>query len=136
MTSQYDNMTSSQSLAKCCRVSCAKFSYWSRFHVNIMTGSGATTIFVSKGLTRNSEIRNTLFWVLLNIWRLGWVRNTKFGTNVSYKILLNGAKCQCYTISRFWVIKRKPTGCKTTPPPTQIKVKAISFFKIHFTMTN
>ena len=70
-----------------------KFIYWSKFHVNIMTGSGVTTIFVYKGLNRNSKIGNTPIWVLPNIWRLGWVRDTKFCTNVSNKRLLNAAKC-------------------------------------------
>ena len=35
------------------------FSYWSKFHVNIMIGLGAMTIFIYKGLTRNPEIENT-----------------------------------------------------------------------------
>ena len=39
------------------------------------------TIFVYKGLTRNSEIGNARVWVFPNIWRLGQVRDTKFGTN-------------------------------------------------------
>ena len=34
-------------------VSLVKFSYWLKFHVNIMTCSGVMTIFVYKGLTRN-----------------------------------------------------------------------------------
>ena len=39
-------------------VSFVKFSYWSKFHVNIITGSGAMTIFFYKGLSKNLEIRN------------------------------------------------------------------------------
>ena len=35
------------------------FSYRSKFHVNIITGSGVMIIFFYKGLTRNPEIRNT-----------------------------------------------------------------------------
>ena len=70
------------------------FSYWSKFHVSIITDSGVMTISIYKGLTRNPEIGNTP--VLLNIWRLGRVRDTKFGTNVSSKMLLNTAKCQGY----------------------------------------
>ena len=70
-----------------------------------------------KELTRIPEIGVSV-WVLLNTWRLGRVRNTKFGTNVSNKMLLNPAKCQDYS---FWVIKGKPTGgegrCKITPTP-------------------
>ena len=54
--------------------------------------------------------------------------DTKFGTNVSNKMLLNAAKFQGYSSYRFWVIKGKPTGgggVKLPPPPphpTQIRV--------------
>ena len=36
-----------------CHVSFVKFSHCSKFHVNIITGSGVATIFVCKRLTRN-----------------------------------------------------------------------------------
>ena len=39
--------------------SVVKFSYWSKFHVNIITGPGIMTIFFYKGLARNPEIGNT-----------------------------------------------------------------------------
>ena len=106
-TSQFVDLTSS---LKHWSVYLIKFSYWSKFHVIIMTGSGVMTIFVYKGLTRNLEIGNTHVWVLPNIWRLAWVRDTKFGTDVSNKILLNAAKCQVYSFYRFRVIKVKPKG--------------------------
>ena len=80
------------------------------------------TIFFYKGLTRNPEIRNTPVWVLLNIWRLGQIKDTKFDTNISNKTLLNAAKCQGYSFSRFWVIKGKPRGGQITTI-TQVKVK-------------
>ena len=101
-----------------CFVSLVKFSYWSKFHVNIITGSGIMTIFFYKGLTRNPEIGNTPVWVLPNICRLGRVMDTKFGTNVSNRMLLNPAKFQGYSFYRFWVIKGKPSGWqgKITPP--------------------
>ena len=93
-----------------CFVFLDRFSFWSKFHVNIITGSGVTTIFYYKGLTRNPAIVNTPVWVLPKIWRLRQVRDTKFSTYVSNKILLNVAKCQRYSFYRFWVIKGKPTG--------------------------
>ena len=105
-----------------------KFSYWFTFHVNIFLGSGVMTIFFFKGLTRNPEIGNTLVWVLPNIWILGQVGNTKFGTDVSNKILLNAAKFQGCSFYRFWVNKGKPTGGRgglIPPPPPQIRVKAV-----------
>ena len=62
-----------------------------------------------KGLTRNPKMGNNPIWVFPNIWKLRQVRNKKFGTNVSYKILLDAAKYQSYSFYRFWVIKGKPT---------------------------
>ena len=89
-------------------VSLVKFSYWPKFHVNIITGYGLRTIFICKGLTRNPEIGNSPIYVLPNISRLRRVRDTKFGTSVSNKKLLTAAKCQSYSFYRFWVIKGKP----------------------------
>ena len=91
-------------------VSLVKSTYWSKFHVNIITGPGIMTIFFYKGLTSNPEIGNTPVWVLTNIWRLGQAMDTNFGTNVSNRMLLNAAKFQHYSIYRFSVVKRKPTG--------------------------
>ena len=112
-----------------CFVSLVKFSYWSKFHVNIITGSGIMTIFFYKGLTRNPEIGNTPVWVLLTIWRLGRVRAIKFGTNVSNKMSLNAAKCQGYSFYRFWVIKGNPTGgvAKITPIAPSPRLRLTSF---------
>ena len=53
--------------------------------------------------------------------RLGQVRGTKFGTNVSSKMLLNATKYQAYSFYCFWVIKGKPTG-SIKVPPTPIRV--------------
>ena len=107
-----------------------KFRYWSKFYVNIITGSGIMTIFFYKGLTRNPEIRNNPVWVLPYTWRLELVMDTKIGTILSNRILLNAAKFQGYSFYRFWVIKGKPTrgGGKTTLPPTQIRVKSHAEF--------
>ena len=70
------------------------------------------------------EIGNTPVWVLPNIQRLEQVRDTKFGTNVSNKILLNAAKCQGYSFYRFSVIKGKPTGRAGVKfPLPQIRLK-------------
>ena len=52
-----------------------------------------------------------------NIWRLGGLRDTTFGTKISNKMLLNAGKCQGYSFHRFWVVKGKPTGGKITPLP-------------------
>ena len=92
-----------------CFVSLVKFSYWSKFYVNIITGSGIMTIFFCKWLTRNPEIWNTPVWVLSNTWRLGRVMDSKIGTILSNRILLSAAKFQGYSFYHFWVIEGKPT---------------------------
>ena len=99
---QFVDMTSSSSFFWHSRVSLDNFSYWSKFYVYIVTGSGVTTIFIYKGLTRIPIIGNTLVWVLPNTWRLGWVMVTELSTNVCNILLLNAAKCQgvtCFTLS-------------------------------------
>ena len=60
-----------------CRVSSVMFSYWSKFHVNMIIGSRVMTIFLYKRLTKKPEIGNTPVWVLLNIGRQEWVRDTE-----------------------------------------------------------
>ena len=117
MTSPFSYMTSSSKFFWRCFVSLMKFSYWSKFHVNIIIGSGVMTIFFYKGLTRNAEIGNTPIWVLSNIWRLGQVGDTKFGANVSNKMSLNAAKYKGHIFYRFWVIKGKSRGRVKLPPP-------------------
>ena len=99
------------------RVSFVKFSYWSKFHVNLSTCSGVMAIFVYKRLTRNPEIGNNPVCALSNIWRLGRVKDTKFGRNVSNEKLLNAATCQVYRFYRFWDIKGKPAVGKYEPHP-------------------
>ena len=47
--------------------------------------------------------------------------DTKFGTNISNRMLLNAAKFQGY---HFLVIDGKPTGGELLPPHTQIRVKS------------
>ena len=49
-------------------VSLVKFSYWFKFHVNIIAGSRVMTISFYKRLARNPKIGNTSVWVLTNIW--------------------------------------------------------------------
>ena len=100
MTSQFSDMTSSSNFFWSCFVSLVNFSYWSRFHVNVITGSGVMEISFYKELTRNPKIGNSSVWVLPHIRRLKRVRKFgKFGTNVSNKMLLNVSKCQGYSFT-------------------------------------
>ena len=123
MTSQFADMTSRKIFWRH-SIPLVKFSYWSKFHVNIIQ---VLELWQFSFIRDWPEIGNTTVWVLPNIWPMGRVRDTKFGTNVSNKMLLNAAKCQGYRFYHFWVIKGKPTGVKIIPPPPHLdKVKILS----------
>ena len=81
------------------QVSC-QYRHWSWSYDN----------FFYKRLTKNPEIGNIPVSVLPNICRLGQVRGTKFGTNISNEMLLNTAKCQGYSFRFSWVTKEESTG--------------------------
>ena len=117
MSSQFTDMMSSSIFFWRCCIFLVKFNCWSKFHVNMKTGFGAMTISIYKGFTRNLEIGNTPVWVLLNIWRLRRVSNTKFCTNVSNKMLLSTAKCQ-----------ENQQGGIVKLPPIQIRSKTVNFW--------
>ena len=94
--------------------------------ISILLGSGVITVLFYNRLIRNPDIRNTLICVLTHIWRLGWVRNTKFGTNVFNEKLLNATKCQDYSFYHFWVIKGKSTGVVKLRPTPRSGLKNVS----------
>ena len=106
-----------------CFVSLVKFTYWSKFHVNIITGSEVMTNFFLRDWP---EIGNTPVWVLPNIWILGRVRDTKFGMNASNKMLLNAAKCQGYNFYRLSYYGKTNRG-GVTPPSRLRLIELLSF---------
>ena len=99
-----------------------------------LTGSRVMTIFVYKGLTRNPEIGNTRIWVFPYIWRLERVKNTKFGTNVPNKMILNTAKYQVNSFYRFGVINgNQERGGWLNYPPSRLGLKLLSW-DFHLTL--
>ena len=113
MTLQFADMTSSSNL----------FDVVLFLLSSVVTGSNFMAIsslvlelrqFSFIRVDKKSGNRKYSLWVLPNIWRLGQVKDTKFGKSVSNKMLLNTAECQGYSFYRFWIIKG---------PSTQIRVK-------------
>ena len=86
-----------------CFVSLVKFSYWSKFHINIVTGSGSMTILFYKGLTRSPEIGNTPSGDECELW----IPNLARMSLIEYYWMLQHARG--YSFCRFWVIKGKPS---------------------------
>ena len=69
--------------------------------------------FVYKGLTKNPENGNTLARILPNIQRLGQVKDTIFGTNVSNEMLYQMLQNSRFTVLQFLlflIIEGKLTG--------------------------
>ena len=90
--------------------SLVKFSYWSKFHVKITTGSGTMTTLSYNGLTRNLEIENTpsgFCPISEDCGKLGIPNLARMSLTTCFLI---ASKSQGYSFYRFWVIKRKPTG--------------------------
>ena len=84
-----------------CFVFLVKFSYWYKFHVNIITGSGVMTIYLYRGLTRNPEIGNTPVCILPNIWRMGKLEIPNLARTSLIKCywMLQNARIIAFTVS-------------------------------------
>ena len=123
MMSQFSNMMSqfSNIIIKFfwhCFFSLTVLSYWSKFHVNIITGSGVVAIFFYKGVTRNPEIGNNPIWVLPNIWRLGQVGIPNLARMSLIKCywMLQNDRVTAFTVSEL-LREIQQGGVKLPPPP-------------------
>ena len=77
---------------------------------------------------RKSEILPSEFCPISREWNKLGIQDTKFGTNISNKMLINAAKFQGYSFFRFWVIMGKPKrGRSKINTHTQIRVKICTF---------
>ena len=86
-----------------CFVSLVKFGYWSKFHVNIITGSGIMTIFFYKGLSRNLEIGNTPsdFCPISGDWGKLWIQNLVQVYPVEYYWMLQISRITAFMVFEF-----------------------------------
>ena len=102
-----------------CFVSLVKFSYWSKFHVNIISGSGIMTIFFYKGLTRNPEIGNTPVWVcpISGDWDELWIPNLAQMSPIECYWMLQNSRVTAFTVFELFRGNQLSVG-KITPPPT------------------
>ena len=85
----------------CCFVSLVNFSYWSKFHVNIVTGSGVMTISFYKGLNRNPEIGNTPseFCQIPREWGKQRIPNLVRTFLIKYYWILQNGRDTAFTVS-------------------------------------
>ena len=108
-----------------CFVSLVKFSYWSKFHVNIITGSGVMTIFFYKGLTGNpeSEIPSSEFCPISGDWGELGIPNLARMSLIKCYWMLQNSRVTAFTVLEL-LRENQLGGGKITPPPhpTQIRV--------------
>ena len=80
-----------------CFVSPAKFSYWSKFHVKIITGSGIMTIFFYKWLT---EIGNSAseFVPISRDWGKLWARHLAGMSLIQCYWMLQNSRVTTFTV--------------------------------------
>ena len=83
---------------------------WSKLAIYGENENDVNFVTILLKIDQKGQNRKYPYLSFSDIWKLGWVRDTKFGANVSNKMLLNAAKCQSYRFYHFWVIKGNPTG--------------------------
>ena len=103
-----------------CFVSLIKFSCWSKFHVNIITGSGVMIIFLYKRLTRNPEIGNTPVWVrsISGEWGKLGIPYLAGMSLIKFDWMLQNARVTAFTVSE--LLREKQQRGKITPPQPRL----------------
>ena len=101
-------------------VSLVKFSYWSKFHVNIITGSGIIAIFFYTGLTRNPEIGYIPLLEFCSIsgdWGKLWIPNLARMSPIKYYWMQQNSRVTALTV--FELLR----AVKLPPPRLGLRVR-------------
>ena len=114
-----------------------KFSYWSKFPVNIITGSGVMTIFFYKRLTRNSEIGNIPdeFWLISGDWGKLKIPNLAWMFLMKCYWMLQNTRAITFIVSELLKESQKGWGWGWLDPPTQI-TKVANYEEARVKLTN
>ena len=83
-----------------CFISLVNFSYWSKFHVNIITGSGIMTIFFIRDWPeiRKLEIPPSEFCPIPGDQGNLWVPNLALMSLIGYYWMLQNSKVTAFTV--------------------------------------
>ena len=82
-----------------CFVSLVKFSYWSKFHVNIITGCGIVTIFLRDWPEiQKSEIPPSEFCPTSGDWSKLWISNLVRMSLIECYWMLQNARIIAFTV--------------------------------------
>ena len=104
-----------------CFVSLVKFSYWSKFHVNIITGLELWQFFY-KGLTRNSEIEipPSEFCPISADWGKLWIPNLAWMSLIERYWMLQNSRVTAFSVLE--LLRENQLGGGGNFTPTQIRV--------------
>ena len=97
-----------------CFVSHVKFSYWSKFHVNIITGSGIMTIFFIRDWPeiRKSEIPPSEFCPISEDWGKLWIPNLARMSRIECYWMLQNSIVTAFTV--FELLRENQLGVGLT----------------------
>ena len=98
-------------------VSLVKFSYWSKFHVNISTGSGIMTIFFIRDWPeiRKSEIPPSEFFPMSGDWAELWIPNLTQMSLIECYWMLQNSRVTAFTVLEL-LRENQLRGVKLPPP--------------------
>ena len=110
MTSQFSDMKSSSIFYWHCFVSFVKFSYWSKFHVNIINGSGIMTISFIRDWPeiRKSEIPPSEFFPISEDWGGLWMPNLARMSVIECYWMLQNFRVTAFTV--FELLRKNQLG--------------------------
>ena len=122
MTSQFSDTTSSSTFLTLF-VSLVRFSYWSKFHVNIITGSGVMTIFFIRNWPeiRKAEIPTSEFCPISGDWGQWGIPNIARTSLIKCYWMLQNGSVTAFTVSE--LLRKTNSGGKITPSPPRLGLR-------------
>ena len=123
MTSQCSKMTPSSFFWRCF-ASLVKFSYWFKFHINIINSSGVMAISFYKVLARNPENGNTnsKFCPISAGWGELGISNLARTSLIKCYWLLQNARVTTFTVSAL-LTENQQGESKITTRQTKIRIR-------------
>ena len=105
-----------------CFVSLDKFSYWSKFHVNIITDPGVMTIFCYKGWPeiRKLEIPPSEFFPISEDWGKLAIPNLARMSLMKCYWMLQNVKVTAFIVSK--LLRENQQGRQNYPNPTRLEL--------------
>ena len=110
-----------------CRVSFAKFSYWSKFHVSIINGSRVLTILFYKLLTGNQKFKipPSEFCQIFG----DWPPNLAQMSLIKCHWMLENPRFTAFIVSELLRVTQQGEGWRTAPPQPRLGL-TYTYFKL------